>query len=139
MLPPTAGPTYHSPSRDGYLDTPFFQSVPLSDALGVPVYVKMDCMQPSGSFKLRGVSLACTRARDAGAARLVSSSGGNAGLAVAYAGQRMGMPVTVVLPESTPAFVKGRLEGYGAEVVVFGSQWSEANEHAKEVRSVPPP
>jgi len=116
-----------------YLNTPFFKSVPMSQALGTDVWIKMDCMQPSGSYKLRGVSITCLRARERGATRLVSSSGGNAGLAVAYTGQQMGMPVTVVLPESTPEFVKDRLEGYGADVEVYGAMWADANDRAVEL------
>jgi len=111
--------------------TPFFKSVPLSQALKKPVWIKMDALQPSGSFKLRGVGYACQRAAEDGAAQLVSSSGGNAGLAVAYAGQQIGLPVTVVLPESTPAFIHEKLRGYGANVLVKGSQWSEANAEAE--------
>mmetsp|Transcript_44881 Transcript_44881/g.116219 ORF Transcript_44881/g.116219 Transcript_44881/m.116219 type:complete len:315 (-) Transcript_44881:110-1054(-) len=114
-------------------NTPFFKSVPLSDALGRPVWVKMDALQPSGSFKLRGVGYACQRALEGGASQLVSSSGGNAGLAAAYAGEQVGLPVTVVLPESTPAFIHARLRGYGADVKVAGSQWSEANVEAERI------
>lgn len=57
----------------------------------------MDALQPSGSFKIRGIGYHCTKAvRERGCTRLVSSSGGNAGLAVAYSGRRLGVPVTVV-------------------------------------------
>jgi L-serine/L-threonine ammonia-lyase len=56
--------------------------------------------------------------------------GGNAGLATAYAGQRLGVPTTVVVPETTPEFIRERLRSYGAAVEVHGSQWSEANERA---------
>ena len=55
--------------------------------------MQMDALQPSGSFKLRGVGYACQRAAENGASQLVSSSGGNAGLAVAYAGEQIGLPV----------------------------------------------
>lgn len=86
-----------------HLNTPLLHSPALSQAAGVPVWLKMDALQPPGSFKLRGVGLACeTRAR-AGAQRFVSSSGGNAGIAVAYAGRQLGLPVLVVVPETTTA------------------------------------
>lgn len=83
-------------------NTPFFKSVPLSDALGRPVWVKMDALQPSGSFKLRGVGYACQRALEGGASQLVSSSGGNAGLAAAYAGEQVGLPVRPPPPNMPP-------------------------------------
>eukprot|EP00958_Prasinococcus_capsulatus_P023372 scaffold3443_cov404-Prasinococcus_capsulatus_cf.AAC.15 len=109
----------------------------------------MDNCQPSGSFKLRGIGLACQRAKEKGYTKLVSSSatwaatlafhsslacaGGNAGLAVAYAGRALKMQTTVVLPETTPAFVSSLLQGYGAEVIVHGSMWALANEKAMEL------
>ena len=72
----------------------------------------------------------CSLAVSRGAQVLVSSSGGNAGLATAYAGRRLQVRVIVVIPESTPAWVADSLKSYGAEVVVHGSQWCEANEKA---------
>ena len=110
-----------------YANTPCFRAAPLSDRFGADVYVKMEAAQPSGSFKLRGVSLACLRAANQGYEVFVSSSGGNAGLAVAVAGQALKVPVIVYLPTSTPESVAGALRSYGAEVRVEGSMWSEAN------------
>ena len=86
-----------------HVRTPLLLSQPMSAALGRDVYVKLDALQPSGSFKLRGIGYACQAAVRRGATTLVSSSGGNAGLAVAYSGQRLGAPVAVVVPETTPS------------------------------------
>ena len=119
--------------RGMYVRTPLLRSEPLSRLLGRQVWLKLDNLQHSGSFKLRGMSLACLRAQEAGAKMLVSSSGGNAGLAVAHAGRSLGMPTTVCLPTSTPAFIRDRLEAFGANVVVQGSMWSEANAHAERL------
>jgi hypothetical protein len=88
------------------------------------VYVKMDCMQPPGSFKIRGIGKTAQEAAARGVTHLVSSSGGNAGLATAYAGQQLGLPVTVVLPESTPRFVAGKLAQYGATAIFHGEHWA---------------
>jgi L-serine/L-threonine ammonia-lyase len=63
----------------------------------------MEALQPSGSFKLRGIGHACAVRVAGGARRIVSSSGGNAGLAAAYAARRLGVPVLVVVPETTSA------------------------------------
>jgi len=63
----------------------------------------------------------------------VSSSGGNAGLAAAYAAQAVGLPATVVLPESTAPWVADRLEDYGAKAIFHGRFWDEANELAKDL------
>ena len=102
----------------------------MSALLGRDVYLKLDAMQPSGSFKLRGIGYTCQKAIAEGANALVSSSGGNAGLATAYAGQRLRAPTTVVVPETTPEFIRERLRSLGAQVIVHGSQWSEAHAHA---------
>ena len=79
-----------------------------SERLGKDVYIKLDALQPSGSFKLRGIGYTCQKAIGEGCTQLVSSSGGNAGLATAYAGQRLGVPTTVVVPETTPEFIRDR-------------------------------
>jgi L-serine/L-threonine ammonia-lyase len=110
--------------------TPLFASSPLSALLGAPVWLKLDALQPSGSFKLRGVGLACRRARERGATALVSSSGGNAGLAAAVAGRALGMRVTVVVPATTDVRMQGLLRGEQADVVVHGAVWDEAHAHA---------
>ena len=69
----------------------------------------MDAWQPVGSFKIRGIGKTCSLAKAEGAKALVSSSGGNAGLATAYAGRALELPTTVVLPTTTPAFAQDQL------------------------------
>lgn len=116
-----------------HLQTPLIDS----DAFGTAhqrVRLKLETLQPSGSFKLRGVGHACEVYAARGAARLLSSSGGNAGLAVAYAGRHLGLPVLVVVPESTPEWPKTLLRRQGAEVVVHGTSWMEANDHLMSLR-----
>jgi len=75
----------------------------------------------------------CQQLVSEGAQHLVSSSGGNAGLAIATVGQRMGLPVTVVIPTSTPGYMKAKLELVGAKVIVRGAVWNEANETAMQL------
>ncbi|MBI1906355.1 MAG: pyridoxal-phosphate dependent enzyme [Rhodocyclales bacterium] len=110
--------------------TPLIHSRPLSLAAGREIWLKLEALQPSGSFKIRGIGHACEIHVGRGARRLVASSGGNAGLAVAYAGRRLGVAVTVVVPETTTARAIGLLRQEGAEVVVHGPSWQEANELA---------
>ena len=119
--------------KDGVLHvhTPLLFSRPMSDLAGRDVYIKLDAFQPSGSFKLRGIGYACQKALREGARSFTSSSGGNAGLATAYAGAALGVKTTVVVPTTTPPFIRDRLEELGARVVVHGAQWSEANEEAQ--------
>lgn len=116
-----------------HINTPLVESLPLSLAAGRAVWLKMDALQPPGSFKIRGIGLACETYLQQGAKRFVSSSGGNAGLAVAYAGRKLGVPVTVVVPETTSARAQELLKLEGAEVVVTGASWQEANAHAQSL------
>ena len=110
-----------------HIATPLLPSATLSAACGRQVRLKMEALQPPGSFKIRGIGLACQTHAQAGKRRFMSSSGGNAGLAVAYAGQCLHIPVTVVVPQTTSAHAQALLRQYGAEVIVHGSTWNEAN------------
>lgn len=113
-----------------HIKTPLIESRPLSAVAKCKIQLKFDALQPSGSFKLRGVGHACEVHYHRGARRFVSSSGGNAGLAVAYAGRILGVAVTVVVPKTTTERAKDLLLLEGAEVVVHGSSWQEANQLA---------
>jgi L-serine/L-threonine ammonia-lyase len=96
----------------------------------------MEALQPSGSFKLRGVGHACQQYVARGATAVVTSSGGNAGLAVAYAGRKLGIPVTVVVPESTTERARELIEQEEARVLVKGESWNEAHEYARNKSGV---
>jgi L-serine/L-threonine ammonia-lyase len=97
------------------------------------LWLKMEALQPCGSFKMRGVGHACETHARRGARRLMSSSGGNAGLAVAYAGRMLGLPVTVVVPETTLERAKELIRREGAQVLVHGRSWMEANAHLQSL------
>ncbi|KWN18570.1 pyridoxal-phosphate dependent enzyme [Burkholderia ubonensis] len=116
-----------------HIQTPYLRSQAASRRLGKDVLLKIEAMQPCGSFKLRGVGAVCDARRAAGARRFVSSSGGNAGIAVAYAGRELGVPVLVVVPESTSARARELIRVEGAELVVHGASWAEANAVAQSV------
>ncbi|GAA4117924.1 pyridoxal-phosphate dependent enzyme [Aminobacter aganoensis] len=113
-----------------HLNTPLLESRPLSLAAGRSVWLKMDALQPPGSFKIRGIGAACEHHASSGKRRFISSSGGNAGIAVAYAGRRLSIPVSVFVPETTTDRAKALIRQEGAEVIVHGASWQEANERA---------
>lgn len=73
-------------SRNLHVRTPLVPSVEISEKAGREVLLKLENVQPSGSFKIRGIGHLCSKAKANGTKRFVSSSGGNAGAAVAYAG-----------------------------------------------------
>ncbi len=116
-----------------HIPTPLIESAPLSRAAGCAIWLKLEALQPPGSFKIRGIGAACERYAQEGAKRFVSSSGGNAGLAVAYAGRHLGIPVTVVVPQTTSQRAKELLQLEGAEVIVHGASWQEANALAQSM------
>lgn len=116
-----------------HVRTPLLESRPISRQVGKTVYLKMEAWQPCASFKIRGLGRLCVEARARGLTRFVSSSGGNAGYAVAFAGRRLGVPVTVVVPETTSPAMRRVLEDEGAEVVVHGDVWDEADRCAREL------
>nr|XP_056715669.1 serine dehydratase-like [Euleptes europaea] len=110
--------------------TPVLESITLSQAAGSRVYMKMENVQPMGSFKIRGIGYFCQELAKKGCLHFVCSSGGNAGAAAAYAAQKLSIPATIVVPEfASPSTVK-RLENLGAEVEIFGKVWDEANDRA---------
>jgi L-serine/L-threonine ammonia-lyase len=114
-----------------HVETPLIESLALGRHVSQRVWLKMEALQPCGSFKARGIGFACRHHVGRGARRLLSSSGGNAGLAVAYAGRRLGVSVTVVVPHSTRERARRLLREEGAEVLAFGQTWQEAHEHAR--------
>ncbi len=113
-----------------HLATPLFENSALNQRLEKRVFLKMDCYQPVGSFKIRGIGALCQQAVQSGIDHLVCSSGGNAGYAAAYAGRKLGAQVTVVVPETASETAKGRIRAEGAEVIVHGRAWDEANIYA---------
>lgn len=113
-----------------HIETPLFESRALSWNTGRTIWLKMESMQPTGSFKIRGIGLACQQYVQDGAKRIISSSGGNAGIAVAYSGRHLSVPVVVVVPETTTENAKALIIQEDAKVIVHGSSWQEANDLA---------
>jgi L-serine/L-threonine ammonia-lyase len=109
-----------------HIETPLIESGAMSSA-GQSVWLKMDALQPPGSFKIRGVGHACEQYALRGARRFISSSGGNAGIAAAYAGRRLSIPVTVVVPETATAHAMELIRREHAELIVHGASFQEAN------------
>lgn len=121
------------PSSPLHLQTPLFENGAINQRLSKRIHLKMECYQPVGSFKIRGIGHLCQTAAAAGKGHLICSSGGNAGYAAAYAGQRLGLPVTVVVPETTPLVARARMSAEGAEVIVHGKNWNEADGLARQL------
>jgi threonine dehydratase len=104
---------------------------PLDDRAPQPceVWFALEFMQHTGSFKARGAQNFLQAHRDADAlpdAGVTIASGGNAGLACAWAARQQGVRATVFLPATAPQVKVARLRGYGADVRLVGSEYAEA-------------
>ncbi|PNA03419.1 MULTISPECIES: pyridoxal-phosphate dependent enzyme [unclassified Pseudomonas] len=99
------------------------------------IWLKLENLQPCGSFKLRGMGLLCSQAAAQGKRKVVCPSGGNAGLATAVAAVSLGLQACIVVPHTTPEATRARIRRTGAEVIVHGKVWDEANQRARELAS----
>ncbi len=115
-----------------HIETPLLASGAMS-SVGQTVWLKMEALQPPGSFKIRGVGHACEEYVRRGATRFISSSGGNAGIAAAYAGRRLKVPVVVVVPETSSERARELIRREHAEVIVHGASFQEANALAQSM------
>jgi threonine dehydratase len=93
--------------------------------------LKLESLQITGSFKARGAMSKLTSLDEATVGRgLVTASGGNHGLGVAYAGWAAQAPATIYLPHNTPPAKADKLRQWGAEVIMHGAVWDDANREA---------
>jgi len=110
--------------------TPLIEAAPTHDhaAVAAQLVLKLESLQVTGSFKARG---ACNKlaalAPAALAQGVITASGGNHGLAVAYAGWTAGVPATIYLPANVPAAKLRKLHAWGATVVIEGEVWDDSN------------
>jgi threonine dehydratase len=110
-----------------FLNSPQYADDPLGAALGRNVVVKVETVNPLRSFKGRGADFLMGRL--SAGSRVVCSSTGNFGQAVAYAGQRRGMAVEVFVPENVNPVKLARMRSFGARVTAVGAD-SAASEAA---------
>ena len=117
--------------QSSILRTPLIHSTFLSNHIGVPVYLKLENLQITGSFKFRGALNKIISLTDEEKARgLITVSSGNHGKAVAWAAHHLGIPATVCLSDKTP---KNKIEGirrFGVNTVIEGGSYDEAEEVA---------
>ncbi len=112
--------------------TPLLELPELARALGVHrLWVKDEGLNPTGSFKARGMSAAVTRAKALGVNGLVVPTAGNAGAALAAYGAAAGLPVRVYAPESTPPLILATIQCFGAELVTVAGHIGDAGRAAR--------
>ena len=120
--------------RGNVLHTPLVPCPWLSDELGADIRWKLENVQHTGSFKVRGASNALHALSDAHRERgVIAASSGNHGLGLARAAKQLAMEATVFVPSTTPARKQESIRRYGAEVQVHGDDCVITERHAREV------
>ena len=115
-------------------DTPLIRSEWLSKALGGTVYLKYEGMNPTGSFKDRGMTLAVSKAKEAGARVVICASTGNTSASAAAYAARAGLRCVVLIPKG--AIALGKLSQaliHGAQVLAVDGNFDESLELVREV------
>src|ERR1044071_6772206 len=98
-------------------DTPLLAVPRIGARIGLPAaLVKDESVNPTGSFKARGLAAAVTRAALGGAQAFTLPTAGNAGVAAAAYGARAGIPVRVYAPDTTPAMILAQIRAFGADL-----------------------
>ena len=115
-------------------ETPLDGSSTFSGMTGRPVYLKLENLQKTGSFKLRGAYYKIHQLSSSEKSRgVIAASAGNHAQGVAYAARHAGIRAVIVMPETAPLSKVSATRGYGAEVVLAGNSYDEAYVRAKEL------
>lgn len=114
--------------------TPLIYSRTLSSLTGAEIYLKLENLQPTKAFKVRGgIYYMSRKAVEAGGKSVVTASTGNHAQSIAYAGSLFGVDVKVVMPEGVPRLKLETTRSLGAEVIIHGSYYDEANDYAMKL------
>jgi len=125
----------HAAIQPHVLRTPTVQAPRLGEPLDVRLWLKLENLQYTGSFKDRGSCYKLERlaASDTPPSGVIAASAGNHAQGVAHHAHRLGIPATIVMPMTTPFAKVERTEGHGARVVLHGESLAESYEHALEI------
>jgi len=111
--------------------TPLRRSLHLSEKTGKNIFLKLENMQPSGSFKLRGAANAILSLSDEELSRgVITTSAGNHGKAVAFIASKLGIKAVIFVSALVPPHKIKAMEQLGAKVVVAGKDQDEASDNA---------
>lgn len=111
-------------------ESPLTKAKKLSSTLGSQVYLKREDLQPVHSFKLRGAynKMVQLSLKDK-AKGVIAASAGNHAQGVALSAQKLNLSALIVMPQTTPAIKVEAVKSYGADVILFGDNYTEAYEH----------
>ncbi len=114
--------------------SPLVRADAYSTRLGCDLSFKLELLLPTHAFKVRGALNALLTMSDAARrVGVVTASGGNHGLGLAYAARQLGVRALVTLPITTPAIRADTIRSLGGEVIVHGDDWNAANDRALEM------
>jgi len=114
--------------------TPLFYSRSLSRLLGCQLYLKLENLQPTRAFKVRGGINYMERMKQQAAGNVViTASTGNHAQSIAYAGSLFGIEVKIVMPAGVPEMKSQAIKELGAEVITYGNYYDEAREYAEKL------
>ena len=138
MTPPTIDDIRAAAARiDGaVVKTPMLKSRTLSEIVEAEVWLKFENLQFTAAYKERGALNKLLQLSDEERERgVIAASAGNHAQAVAYHGRRLGIPVTIVMPNPTPTVKVTQTEGHGACVVLHGAMYDDAYAKAREMEA----
>lgn len=122
----------HDRIRDAIVATPTLHSKTLSQLTGANIYLKFENLQFTAAYKERGalnaLLLMPEEARNRG---VIAASAGNHAQGLSYHGTRLGVPVTIVMPKTTPTVKVMQTEAVGGKVVLEGEKFDDAYKHAR--------
>jgi threonine dehydratase len=122
----------HARIRDAIVATPTLHSKTLSQLTGANIYLKFENLQFTAAYKERGALNALLQlpeeARERG---VIAASAGNHAQGLSYHGTRLGVPVTIVMPKTTPTVKVMQTEAVGGKVVLEGEKFDDAYKHAR--------
>ena len=138
MTPPTIDDIRAAARRiDGsVVKTPTLKSRTLSEIVGAEVWLKFENLQFTAAYKERGALNKLLQLSDEERQRgAIAASAGNHAQAVAYHGKRLGIPVTIVMPNPTPTMKVTQTESHGAKVILYGAMFDDAYDKARELEA----
>ena len=112
--------------------TPLVQAPALSRRTGADVWLKLESLQRTGSFKLRGAAAKLAALAREGRRRVITASAGNHGLGVAHAARAFDMEATVLVSSQTAEVKRAGIRALGATLEVFGSSYDDAEAEARQ-------
>ncbi len=121
-----------------FIRTPLKPLTRINERCGKNFLIKMECYQPDGSFKIRGVSRLCEDVKARGYKRIVCASGGNSGHAASCCARELGLSCTVVIPDAASSYMADVIRREGAEVITFGKVFDDARDYALKIAANDP-